>query len=121
MAGLRQRNASMTRQRIVAAADAEFTERGFRDATMEAIAARAGVSLRTLYNFFPRKTVLYLHDFSFHVGVIEAVRAAPVNVSVMSAIVTHLATGIAKLDTEENVSVVRSTCSCGKDWRKSWP
>jgi TetR/AcrR family transcriptional regulator of autoinduction and epiphytic fitness len=44
---------------IVAAAVVEFTERGFEAARMDAVAAKAQVSKRTLYRHFPSKLALF--------------------------------------------------------------
>lgn len=44
---------------IVAAAVAEFTDQGFEAARMDAVAARAQVSKRTLYRHFPSKAHLF--------------------------------------------------------------
>ena len=44
---------------IVRAAAAEFKERGFQGTSMDAIAARAAVSKRTVYNHFPGKQALF--------------------------------------------------------------
>lgn len=44
---------------IVAAAQIEFMERGFANVSMDAIATRASVSKRTLYNHFPSKDDLF--------------------------------------------------------------
>jgi AcrR family transcriptional regulator len=46
---------SGTRQAILDAARREFGERGFRDATMRAIAARAGVNSALVHHFFGSK------------------------------------------------------------------
>jgi len=44
---------------ILAAAEAEFAEQGFRGATIAAIAARAGVPKPNVYYYFPTKERLY--------------------------------------------------------------
>ncbi|GEM_PF-609121 len=49
-----------TRERIFKAAIGIFSDRGFHDATMEEIAARAGVAKGTLYYNFPSKTGLFV-------------------------------------------------------------
>lgn len=55
---LRRQKASETRWRMVDAAHAEFTARGYHDTTMAAIAARAGVSVQTVYLGFRTKSQL---------------------------------------------------------------
>ena len=47
------------RQQILAAAIAEFQEKGFAGASMDRIAARAEVSKRTVYNHFDGKDALF--------------------------------------------------------------
>ncbi|WP_442756157.1 TetR/AcrR family transcriptional regulator [Methylocystis sp. JAN1] len=50
---------AQTRHMIVSAALAEFLERGFARATMEAVARRAGVAKGTPYRYFPTKEALF--------------------------------------------------------------
>ena len=47
------------RGRVLAAARDEFTERGFRDAKIDAIAERAGLTRGAVYSNFPGKQALY--------------------------------------------------------------
>jgi len=54
----RERERDLSRQDILAAAERVFSSDGFDAATMEAIAAAAGFSVGSLYNFFPSKTDL---------------------------------------------------------------
>lgn len=44
---------------ILAAAQAEFKEKGFLGASMDSLAKRAEVSKRTVYNHFPSKDILF--------------------------------------------------------------
>lgn len=48
-----------TRERLLAAAEAEFRELGFDRATMDGVIGRAGASKRTLYRHFTDKEGLY--------------------------------------------------------------
>lgn len=50
--------ANATRRRILAAAEARFAELGFAVVTMGAIAREAGVSLATVYIYFPGKAAI---------------------------------------------------------------
>ena len=50
---------AQTRRAIVSAALAEFLERGFARATMDAVARRAGVAKGTPYRYFPTKETLF--------------------------------------------------------------
>lgn len=52
-----------TREAIVQAAWALFEEVGFEAASMSAVADRAGVSRRTLFNYFPHKADLLFHGW----------------------------------------------------------
>jgi|SRR5579884_2889603 len=54
----REGQANSTRRRILAAGEALFAERGFASATMEGIARQAGVSLATVYLYFPGKAAV---------------------------------------------------------------
>ncbi len=60
MCGLRDRKKEESRCLIVGTAAHLFAENGFDDTTMEDIAARADVSVGTLYNYFGSKTALLL-------------------------------------------------------------
>ena len=51
--------ANEKREQIYAAAVAEFQERGFREARMDCISARAGASKRTVYKYFQSKEELF--------------------------------------------------------------
>lgn len=52
-------DAGETRQRILAAAAAEFAEKGWSGATIRSIAARSGVNEVTLFRHFGTKQVLF--------------------------------------------------------------
>jgi len=58
MESLRDEQKRIARDRIVDALATEIAENGLRDLSMSAIAERAGVSLRTVYNHFETKDVL---------------------------------------------------------------
>ncbi|MFW5418646.1 TetR/AcrR family transcriptional regulator [Nocardiopsis sp. CNT-189] len=49
----------VNRAKVLAAADAEFAERGFRDAKVDAIAERAELTRGAVYSNFPGKRALY--------------------------------------------------------------
>jgi len=56
---LRERVKQVTREAILAAGEAVFSERGFSGARVEEIAERAGVAVGTLYNYFEdRRAIL---------------------------------------------------------------
>src|SRR5690242_20497966 len=55
---LRDRLKQATREAILEAAEAVFSERGFGGARVEEIAERAGVSVGTLYNYFDARRAI---------------------------------------------------------------
>jgi len=60
--------ASPKQAAIVAAATDLFTHSGYGAVSMDAIAARAGVSKRTVYSHFPGKDVLFAAVMTRHCG-----------------------------------------------------
>lgn len=62
--------ASPKRAAIIAAATDLFTRSGYGAVSMDAIAAKAGVSKRTVYSHFPGKDVLFAAVMTRHCGVI---------------------------------------------------
>lgn len=55
----KQRSDAQERQRIVALACALFLDVGYAGTTMDGVAARCGISKKTLYRLFPAKTDLF--------------------------------------------------------------
>jgi AcrR family transcriptional regulator len=73
----RERELALRRADVVAAATAVFAEKGFGDAQIGEIAARAEVSTASLYALFAGKDELYREVITTAAGVVlEAVRAA---------------------------------------------
>jgi AcrR family transcriptional regulator len=60
--GLRERKKRQTRETIAAAAAALFQARGFDAVTVADVARAADVSEKTIFNYFPAKEDLVLHD-----------------------------------------------------------
>ena len=58
--GLRERKRRLTRQTISDAATTMFATRGFDNVTVSDVAARVGVSEKTIYNYFPTKESMVL-------------------------------------------------------------
>jgi len=56
----REETKASTRRRLLAAADHLFSRHGYRDASLEAIAARAGVTTGAVYGLFENKVDLFL-------------------------------------------------------------
>src|SRR6185312_10577699 len=73
VAAARAETQERNRASVLAAARAEFVERGFRDAKVDVIAARAGLTRGAVYSNFPGKRALY-----FAVLAADAVAAANV-------------------------------------------
>ena len=44
---------------IIAAAKAEFMDKGYKDASLRSIAKKSGVSLSNIYNYFKSKDMLF--------------------------------------------------------------
>jgi len=57
-----------TRRLILDAAYGLFEEKGFREATMRELAARAGVGLGTIFQHFPDKAALLAESFAGDIG-----------------------------------------------------
>ena len=82
--GLRERKKQKTREDISRAAMKLFTKRGFDAVTVAEVAAAAGVSEKTVFNYFPAK-----EDLAFPEGeqplarLVEAIRSLPAGVSIV--------------------------------------
>lgn len=59
MAGLRERKKQETRQNLANLATVMFAARGFDNVSVAEVAAAAGVSKMTVFNYFPRKEDLF--------------------------------------------------------------
>lgn len=68
MTGLREQKKAQTRAAITTEAGHLFTTKGFQATTMEEIAAAAGVSPATLYNYFGTKNSVLLAHIETTVG-----------------------------------------------------
>src|SRR3546814_2076260 len=66
-------SASPKRAAIIAAATDLFTHSGYGAVSMDAIAAKAGVSKRTVYSHFPGKDVLFAAVMTRHCGTVSGV------------------------------------------------
>jgi len=58
--GLRDRQKRERERRIVKAAERLFARKGYAEVAMEDVAARAGLAVGTIYNYFPSKSALLL-------------------------------------------------------------
>ncbi len=89
--GLRELKKRETRQRISNVATELFLARGFDAVTVTEVAAAAGVSEKTVYNYFPTKEALVLDQIEGQVErLVGAVRDRPRGVSPSAALVAAL-------------------------------
>jgi AcrR family transcriptional regulator len=89
--GLRELKKRETRQRISNVATEMFLARGFEAVAVTEVAAAAGVSEKTVYNYFPSKEALVLDQIQGQVErLIGAVRERPRGVSPSTALVAAL-------------------------------
>ncbi|AEV85334.1 HTH-type transcriptional regulator tcmR [Actinoplanes sp. SE50] len=84
--GLRERKKRQTRELISGVATEMFVQRGFDLVTVAEVAAAAGVSEKTVFNYFPRKEDLFLDRLPELLALTtEAVRNRPEGTSVLAA------------------------------------
>ncbi|GLY29756.1 TetR/AcrR family transcriptional regulator [Kineosporia sp. NBRC 101731] len=79
LVGLRELNAERTRELILDAAIALFTEQGYEEARLDQVAERAGVSISTLYRYFPTKDLLVLTPVALNGQMAAELAARPVD------------------------------------------
>ena len=78
MPGLRERHMDRTRAAIVDAALGLFSEQGFTETTVDAIAERADVGRRTFFRYFPAKESVLFHDIDVQIqGMLDNLAARP--------------------------------------------
>jgi AcrR family transcriptional regulator len=88
--GLRDRKKAETRRSIAAVALQLFAERGFDAVTVADIAARADVSVKTVFNYFPTKEDLLLGDGEgFDGEILRAIHARAPGEPVLEAVRKH--------------------------------
>ncbi len=79
--------------RLAQAAYELWAERGYDDVTVAEIAARAGLTKRTFFRYFPdKREVLFMGAADFQAAVVTAVIDAPDTVAPLDAVATALAT-----------------------------
>ncbi|GAB3888856.1 hypothetical protein GCM10029964_057240 [Kibdelosporangium lantanae] len=115
--GLRERKKLETRQALADAAIKLAVERGFDNVTVEDIAARAGVSQRTFFNYFPSKEDAVLRPDADPVAetqvIIDRLNAVPADVHPLRAVATALRPVAERIDREApewltRVSIIES-------------
>lgn len=70
--GLRDRRKAATRGALAQAGMELFFERGFDQVPVEDIAARASVSRRTLFRYFPTKEAVFFHEHAERLAIFRA-------------------------------------------------
>ncbi len=89
--GLRELKKRATRQRISDVATEMFLARGFESVAVTEVATAAGVSEKTVYNYFPTKESLVLDQVEGQVArLVGAVRDRPTGVTPTAALVAAL-------------------------------
>ena len=82
--GLRERKKQQTRDEIARAAMKLFTKRGFDAVTVAEVAEAAGVSEKTVFNYFPAKEDLVLPDgHQRWYPLIDAIRERPAGATIV--------------------------------------
>lgn len=75
--GLRERNAARTSEHLIDTAIALFSADGYESVTLEQIAEHAGVSISTLYRYFPTKDLLVITPVALNGQMAEELRSRP--------------------------------------------
>jgi AcrR family transcriptional regulator len=87
--GLRERKKAQTRQAISDVATRLFIERGFDAVTVAEVAEAAGVSIKTVFNYFGSKEELFLdREAEVRTAIVAAVAKRPAGRSVTEALTT---------------------------------
>jgi TetR/AcrR family fatty acid metabolism transcriptional regulator len=78
---LKERQRKERAELILRAAETEFTEKGYRDTSMDEIAARVGIAKGTVYLYFPSKQDLVFalieREFTLFLEKVEHISASP--------------------------------------------
>lgn len=89
--GLRERQKAARRQAISDAATALFLERGFDTVTMAEVAEAAGVSIKTIFNYFGSKEELFLdREAEARAATIAAITERPPGASITDGLLALL-------------------------------
>ena len=85
--GLRETKKLATRQQIAEVAMRLFVERGFDRVTVAEVAAEAGVSEKTVFNYFPTKEDLFFDEVPERARrIAEAIRSRPDGESIIATL-----------------------------------
>lgn len=109
--GLRERKKLETRARLVKVTLQLASERGLENVTVDDIAAEAGVSARTFFNYFPSKEDAVMHPDPDPVGqtrkVAAALLTAPAELSPTRAVVVAMRPYVDRFDEERDEWLTR--------------
>lgn len=87
--GLRETKKLRTREEIAGQAMRLFVQRGFDNVTVAEVAAAAGVSEKTVFNYFPTKEDLFFDEADARIaGIVTVIRERAPGVSVLEALRT---------------------------------
>ncbi|CAM3297037.1 TetR family transcriptional regulator [Kibdelosporangium persicum] len=111
--GLRERKKRETRAKLVKIAIRLAAERGLENVTVDDIAAEAGVSARTFFNYFPAKEDVILHADPDPIGqtrrIAAALLAAPAGLSPVRAVAHAMRPYIDEVDDDRDQWLARIT------------
>ncbi|RSM90849.1 TetR/AcrR family transcriptional regulator [Kibdelosporangium aridum] len=109
--GLRERKKLETRAKLVKIALQLAAERGLENVTVDDIAAEAGVSARTFFNYFPSKEDAVMHPDPDPVGQTRKIAAellsAPAELSPMQAVTLAMRPYIDRFDDQRDEWLTR--------------
>ena len=107
--GLRERKKQLTRGAIADAAARLFGAQGFDAVTVADVAREAGVSVGTVFNYFPAKEDLFYGRMQdFEAALVDAVRARAPGESVLAAFRRFVLDGAKALADEERADAIAS-------------
>jgi AcrR family transcriptional regulator len=87
--GLRETKKLRTREEIAGQAMRLFVQRGFDNVTVAEVAAAAGVSEKTVFNYFPTKEDLFFDEADERIaGIVASIRERSNGVSVLESLRT---------------------------------
>ncbi len=85
--GLREAKKLRTREEIAGQGMRLFVQRGFDNVTVAEVAAAAGVSEKTVFNYFPTKEDIFFDEVDARIaGIVAAIRERPIGVSVLESL-----------------------------------
>src|SRR3954453_22851663 len=106
--GLRERKKQQTREQIARVAMKLFLKRGFDAVTVAEIADAAGVSEKTVFNYFPTKEDIFFDEVpARQAALVAAVRERPPGTSMLAALRDQQASHATRMVSPEFVHFAR--------------